>query len=209
VARYLVRLAVLAAIAALAIPAAAANAGGGLLGGLLPTLIGGNCGSDAPVFAPWADGSNYYFAGNGGFELGTSGWSFAGGAAVVPGNESYDIHSSSDSSSALIPAGGSISTSACYGLLYPSVRFFAQSVGDQPATIDVKVQAKSLLGVVSILDGGTFQVSGGWQPSPKLSTLLSALAAPLGTKSMILTVTVVSGTAQVDDLYIDPFLQQG
>lgn len=206
-ARYLVRLAVLAAIAALAIPAAAANAGGGLLGGLLPTLIGGNCGSDAPVFAPWSDRSDYYFAANGGFESGTSGWSFSGGAAVVPGNESYGVHSSSDSQSALIPAGGSVSTSACYGLLYPSVRFFVQSVGDQPATIDVRVQAKSLLGVVSILDGGTFRVSGGWQPSPKLSTLLSAIAAPLGTKSMSLQITVLSGTAQVDDLYIDPLVR--
>jgi hypothetical protein len=200
---------VLAAIAAIAIPAAAANAGGGLLGGLLPALIGGNCGSDAPVFAPWSDGSGYYFAGNGGFESGTSGWSFSGGAVVVPGNESYGVHSSSDSSSALVPAGGSISTSACYGLLYPSVRFFVQSVGDQPATVDVRVQAKSLLGIVSILDGGTFQVSGTWQPSPKLSTLLSAIAAPLGTKSMSLQITVLSGTAQVDDLYIDPLARQG
>lgn len=208
-ARYLVRFAVLAAIAAIAIPAATASAGGGLLGGLLPTLIGGNCGSDTPVFAPWSDASGYYFAGNGGFESGTSGWSFSGGATVVPGNETYDVHSSGDSKSALIPAGSSISTSACYGLLYPSVRFFVQSVGDQPATIDVRVQAKSLLGIVSILDGGTFQVSGGWQPSPKLSTLLSAIAAPLGTKSMSLQITVLSGTAQVDDLYIDPLARQG
>jgi hypothetical protein len=205
VARYLVRLAVLGAIAAIAIPVAAANAGGGLI----TTLIGGNCGSDAPVFAPWADASQYYFAPNGGFESGASGWSFTGGAAVVSGNESYDVHSSGDDQSALIPAGGSASTTVCYGLLYPSVRFFAQSVGDQPATIDVRVQTKSLLGLVSTLDGGTFQVSNGWQPSPKLSTLLSAIAAPLGMKAMSLQITVVSGTAQIDDLYVDPFVRMG
>jgi hypothetical protein len=205
VARYLVRLAVLGAIAAIAIPVAAANAGGGLI----TTLIGGNCGSDAPVFAPWADASQYYFAPNGGFESGASGWSFTGGAAVVSGNESYDVHSSGDDRSALIPAGGSASTTVCYGLLYPSVRFFAQSVGDQPATIDVRVQTKSLLGLVSTLDGGTFQVSNGWQPSPKLSTLLSAIAAPLGMKAMSLQITVVSGTAQIDDLYVDPFVRMG
>jgi hypothetical protein len=203
VARYLVRLAVLAAIAAIAIPAAAASAGGGLI----TTLIGGNCGSDSPVFAPWSDSAGYYFAGNGGFESGTAGWSFSGGAAVVPGNESYDVHSSADQSSALIPAGGSVSTTVCYGLVYPAVRFFVADAGDQPATVDVSVQTKGLLGVVSNLDGGTFQVSGGWQPSPKLSTLLSAIAAPLGTKSMTLTITVVSGAAQVDDLYVDPFVR--
>ena len=202
-ARYLVRLAVLGAIAAIAIPVAAANAGGGLI----TTLLGGGCGSDTPVFAPWADASQYYFAPNGGFESGASGWSFTGGAAVVGGNESYDVHSAGDDQSAIIPAGGSASTTVCYGLLYPSVRFFAQSVGDQPATIDVRVQTKSLLGIVSTLDGGTFQVSGGWQPTPKLSTLLSAIAAPLGAKSMSLQITVVSGTAQIDDLYVDPFLR--
>ncbi len=203
-ARYFVRLAVLAAIAAIAIPAATASAGGGLL----TTLLGGNCGSDTPVFAPWADASQYYFAPNGGFESGASGWSFSGGAAVVGGNESYDVHSSGDDQSALVPAGGSVSTTVCYGLLFPSVRFFTQSVGDQPATIDVKVQTKSLLGIVSTLDGGTFQVNGGWQPSPKLSTLLSAIAAPLGVKSMTLQITVLSGAAQVDDLYIDPLVRQ-
>lgn len=204
-ARYLVRLAVLAAIAAIAIPAASASAGGGLL----TTLIGGNCGSDTPVFAPWADASQYYFAPNGGFESGASGWSFTGGASVVAGNESYDVHASGDDQSALIPAGGSASTTVCYGVLYPSIRFFVQSVGDQPATVDVSVQTKSLLGVVSTLDGGTFRVDGGWQPSPKLSTLLSALAAPLGVKSMSLQITVLSGTAQVDDLYVDPFVRMG
>jgi hypothetical protein len=41
-----------------------------------------------------------------------------------------------------------------------------------------------------------------------LSTLFSALAAPLGTKSMQLQFTVESGTAQIDDLFVDPLLSQ-
>lgn len=202
-ARYLVRLAVLAALAAVAIPAATASADGGLLSGLL----GGDCGSTASVFAPWGDGADYYFAPNGGFESGSAGWSLAGGAAVSAGNESFAVHGAGDSQALAIPAGGSASTTVCYGLTYPGVRFFAESAGDGPATIHVRVVTRGLLGGLSTLDGGTFQVDGSWQPSPKLSTLFSALAAPLGTKAMTLEISVDSGSARIDDLYVDPFLR--
>jgi len=68
------------------------------------------------------------------------------------------------------------------------------------------VLAHSLLGVLSGLDGGTFTAGSQWSPSPKISTLFSALAAPLGSKSMELQFTVESGTAQIDDLFVDPLL---
>ena len=68
--------------------------------------------------------------------------------------------------------------------------------------------SRSLLGVLSVLDGGTFTVGQGWSPSPKTSTLFSALAAPLGSKSMTLQFTVEHGTAQIDDLFVDPFLSK-
>jgi hypothetical protein len=57
-----------------------------------------------------------------------------------------------------------------------------------------------------VLDGGTFTADEGWDPSPKVSTLFSALGAPLGSKTMQLQFTVESGTAQIDDLFVDPFL---
>ena len=155
-ARYLVRLALLAALAALAIPAAAARAGGGLL----PTLLGGNCGSDSAVFAPWGDHASYYFAPNGGFESGAAGWSLTGGSAVVAGNESYAVHGAGDAQSLSIPAGGTASTTVCYGLLYPDVRFFVADASAQPATVHVRIVTRSVLGILSTFDGGSFQVSG-------------------------------------------------
>lgn len=206
-ARYLTRLSLLAALVALAIPVAGAQAGGGLLGGLLGAVAGGNCGSTAPIFSSWGDAADYYFAPNGGFESGSAGWTLAGGAAVTSGSETFAVHSSGDANSLAIPAGGSAATTVCYGLTYPGARFFAESTGDGPATIHVRVVTRSLLGVLSTLDGGTFQVDGSWQPSPKLSTLFSALAAPLGTKSMTLEITVESGSVRIDDLYVDPFLR--
>jgi hypothetical protein len=46
-----------------------------------------------------------------------------------------------------------------------------------------------------VLDAGTFTAGTGWAPSPNVSTLFSALAAPLGTTSMQLQFTVESGSA--------------
>ncbi len=174
--------------------------------GLITSLIGGNCGATSTVFAPWSDSADYYFAQNGGFENGSAGWSLSGTASVVGGSDPFDL-SGNGSSSLQLGSGGSATINVCYGLTYPAIRFVAAGVNG-PATVHVRVLAHSLLGVLSVLDGGTFTVSPGWNATPKLSTLLSALAAPLGTKSMQLQISVDSGTAQIDDLYVDPFLSR-
>jgi hypothetical protein len=185
--------------------AALASTAGSAKAGLVTGLLGGGCGATAPVFAPWGDLSGYYFAPNGGFESGSSGWSLAGGAAVVTQSNEPWYLAGFGSHALSIPAGGRASISVCYGLTYPGARFFAAGVGGS-ATIHVRVISHSLLGVLSILDGGTFTAGSRWSPSPKISTLFSALAAPLGTKSMELQFTVESGTAQIDDLFVDPLL---
>jgi hypothetical protein len=173
--------------------------------GLIQGLIGGGCGPTVPVFAPWGDWAGYYFAPNGGFESGSAGWSLSGGAGVVTqGNEPWYL-AGFGSHALQIPAGGTASTTVCYGLTYPAVRFFVAGARGA-ATVHVRVVARSLLGVLSILDGGTFTAGTAWAPSPKISTLFSALASPLGTKSMQLQFTVEAGTAQIDDLFVDPLL---
>jgi hypothetical protein len=194
--RHTRRFTILVAVAALSAFAATAraHADGGLLGG--------NCGSGSQAFSAWGDPSSYYFPANGGFESGSSGWTLTGGAAVVSGNEAFNLHSSSDSHSLSIPAGGSASTSLCFGALYPALRFVDAGKG---ATVHVTVSAQNLLGVVSTLDGGTFAAGSNWAPSPKLSTLLSAITSPLGAKTMTLRISVSGAAAQIDDLYVDPF----
>jgi hypothetical protein len=191
----------------LAATAGTARAGGGLLGGLVGGLLGGNCGASAPVFAPWGDWSSYYFAPNGGFESGSKGWTLRGGANVVSGGEPWFL-SGFGSHSLQIPEGGSATMSVCYGVTTPSLRFLDDGVGG-PATVRVTVIPHSLLGILSIIDGGTFQTGSNWAPSPKISALGSALAAPLGTKSLELRFTVESGTANIDDLFVDPFAMKG
>ncbi|HZQ81593.1 MAG TPA: hypothetical protein VFB25_06425 [Gaiellaceae bacterium] len=192
---------------AVAVGAGFASTAGSAKAGLIQGLLGGNCGATLPYFLPWGDVSTYYFAPNGGFENGSAGWTLSGGAAVVPqANEPWYL-AGFGSNALQIPQGGSASINVCYGVTYPGIRFFASGV-DGDATIHVRVISHSLLGVLSVLDGGTFTASEGWQPSPKVSSLFSALAAPLGSKSMTLEFTVENGTAQIDDLFVDPFLSR-
>jgi hypothetical protein len=193
---------ILCAAAAISLSATAATA----RADLLPGLLGGNCGSTAPVFSPWGDRDAYYFAKNGGFESGSTGWTLSGGASVVSGGEPWNL-SGSGSHSLLVPTGGSAAINVCYGLTYPSIRFLVAGHG-APAVVHVRVIAHGLLGILSVLDGGRFTTGTTWAPSPKLSTLLSALSAPVGTKSLQLQFTVESGSANFDDLFIDPFLSK-
>ncbi|HUZ82636.1 MAG TPA: hypothetical protein VMU73_10370 [Gaiellaceae bacterium] len=195
----------MAVVLLIAATAAFVSTAGTAKAGLITGLVGGGCGATAPVFAPWGDWESYYLAPNGGFENGSAGWSLGGGAAVVAQQNEPWYVAGFGSHALSIPVGGSASISVCYGLTYPGVRFFASGSGGA-ATIHVRVVAHSLLGVLSVLDGGSFTVGSQWSPSPKISTLFSALAAPLGTKSMELQFTVESGTAQIDDLFVDPLL---
>jgi hypothetical protein len=181
---------------ALALAATAATARGGVRS-LLPS-----CGSTSQVFLPWSDFSPYYFAPNGGFENGTTGWTLAGAASVKSGNDPWKL-SGAGTHALQLGVGGSASINVCYGLTFPAIRFVAAGVNG-PAVVHVRIVAHSLLGILSTLDGGTFTVQSGWQAGAKLSTLFSAVAAPLGTKSMEIKISVDSGTAQIDDLYVDP-----
>jgi hypothetical protein len=180
---------------------------GGLLGNLTTSLIGGNCGATQAVFAPWGDTHQYYFTSNGGFESGSLGWTLAGGATVVTGNETASVHGAGDSHSLLIPSGGTATSPAiCFGLLNPGVRFFATS-NSGPATIHVKVIATGLLGVLSVLDGGTATVGTSWAPTPVFATTFSQLDVPVGTKTIQIQITS-TGNVQIDDIYIDPFVSR-
>jgi hypothetical protein len=170
-----------------------------------PALLGGNCGPTSQPFAPWNDSAAYYLAGNGGFES-TGGWTLSGGAAVVAGNESYYVHSKQDHAALLLPNGASATSGQlCFGLLNPGIRFFAMSPTGS-GTVRVQVVAYGLLGVLSVLDGGTVSAGKTWTPTPKLGTTLSQLNTLLGAKTIAIKLTAVSGSVEVDDLYIDPFL---
>lgn len=176
----------------------------GVVGSITTSLIGGNCGTTSTVFARWGDSHNYYLVPDGGFESGGTGWTLTDGARVVEGNESFHVHAASDTSSLLVPRGGSATSPAiCFGLLNPGVRLFATS-SSGPASVHVQLIARGLLGILSVLDGGSAPVGPAWAPTPVFSTTFSQLNVPVGTKTIQLVITA-TGNVQIDDLYIDPF----
>lgn len=174
---------------------------------LIQSLIGGGCGPTTNAFAQWGDSNSYYLATSGDFESGAPGWALSGGAQIVAGNEPFFLHSSTDSSSLLLPSGATATSPAvCFGLLNPGLRLLAVSPSGS-GSLHVQLVARGLLGVLSVIDGGTIQVGSTWAPTQVLSTLGSQLDVPVGTKTIQIVLTS-SGDVQVDDLYIDPWMDK-
>ena len=132
-------------------------------------------------FTSWGDAASYTLVPGGSFETGGLGWTLAGGARVVSGNESYYANSPSDSHSLALPAGSSATTPPfCVSLNRPTIRVFVANGGSSSSRLRVKVVYRSLFGVLGVLDGGTFSAGPKWNASP---IMLATLNAPLGTKS--------------------------
>lgn len=197
--RYLVLVAL--AAAAFSVPAASAGLIGNLLGGSCPT--GGS-----QVFAPWQDYASYLLAPNGGLELGTTGWSSSGGAAVVSGNEPF---LATGTHSLALPSGSSaLGPVVCLGQDQLFIRMFAKDAGGTDGGLRVRVIWYGLLNqVLGISDFATFGPGSQWSPTSKLNSS-GGLAVPLlpivgSTSARVQLTPIGSGSRwQIDDLYIDP-----
>jgi hypothetical protein len=184
----------MALLACLAIPADA---------GLVSTDSASYCDPySSTAFQAWGDESNYMLTPGGSFEEGTPSWKLSGGAKIVSGNEPFFIHSQKDRRSLYMPAGSSASTpTMCFAPGDWHMRF----VGGGSGQVKVTVTVNSLLGVVSVLDGGTVSNDGTWKPSPKVGLLLTNVTGLLTTKAISLRFTATSGASQIDDVYLDPW----
>ena len=160
------------------------------------------------MFAPWGDYRNYLLVPGGAFEAGTPAWALSGGAKVVAGNEPFYVRSNLDKNSLYLPNGSSaLSPTVCFGLGDWHARFFVRNVGSAQGRLKVDVTVKSLLGLVSLLDGGSISGTGVWAPSPDIGLTLTNLCSLLGVKAISFRFRPVgSGAAfQVDDVYLDPW----
>jgi hypothetical protein len=130
------------------------------------------------------------------------GWTLKGGAKVVSGNESFYLRSKTDSNSLYMPSGSTAtSPTMCFAAGDWHMRFVNKGSGQ----VKVNIMVNSLVGLVSVLDGGTVKAGSAWTPSPKVSLLLSNVGGLLTTKAISLRLTVSGGAMQVDDVYLDPF----
>jgi hypothetical protein len=194
------RLGLVVVAAALAVFAAAPSSGA--------STLASSCayGAASHPFVPWLDLASYTLVPGGSFEAGATGWTLAGGARVVSGNESFYAHSALDRYSLALPAGSSATTASfCVSLLRPTIRFFVANGGSSTSKLRVRVVFRGLLGVLGTFDGGTITAGPAWKPSP---VMLATLNAPLGTKSaqFVFTPADSSGAWRIDDLYVDPWV---
>ena len=189
----------LSLIAGLAVLAFAPHAGAGLL----PSCPG----SYGKPFAQWGDSASYTLVGDGAFEGGAAGWSLAGGAKVVPGNEPFYVHGAGESRSLLLPKGSSATSPAvCMVLGRPKARLFAMAPAGS-GSMRVDVLSRNLLGILSVIDGGVVTAGSQWQPTQPLSLLGSNLGSALWATWVQLRFRPMDdATLAIDDVYVDPWV---
>jgi hypothetical protein len=158
-------------------------------------------------FLPFGDVASYVLAPGGTFD-GASGWSLANGAAVVSGNEPFALSGGEgESKSLLLPAGSSAaSPPLCVGVLHPTIRFVVRS-SSPVAVLRLEVLFKDVFGQLQSLEFARISATSAWFPTAPLLFLANA-TAPLasdGNTAVAFRFTALSGTWQMDDVYVDPY----
>jgi len=160
-------------------------------------------------FLPWGDSNLYKLVPGGDFEGSLSGWTLTGGATRVAGSETFAATGSGGNSSISLPAGGSIqSPYTCVDYAYPTFRFFARNNGALSTVAVSVVYKEPLLGAVAV-PIGVVALNGSWAPSAPMLTLaeVQGVVNTLlmgGTPQVALRFTAVTGSSQIDDVYVDP-----
>lgn len=168
------------------------------------------------AFAQFGDPWWYALEPDGGFEHGASGWTLSGGAAVVPGNESFSV-SGPGTHSLSLPAGSSAtSPPMCVGLLDTRMRLFVENGG--AARSGLRVEAiysggfGALLGglgrTLGVSDEAYERAGAAWQPTAPVDLLGGTL--PLFTQSVRFRFTPLGagGNWRIDDVYLDPLMHR-
>jgi hypothetical protein len=171
-------------------------------------LISTGACDNSPLIQPfvhWGDAQPYKLVPGGDFEGNLSGWTLTGGAHKVAGSEPYAATGSAGASSLYLPAGATgQSPFACVNAGYPAFRFFARN-GGLASTVLVQVLYQNpILGLVPI-PVGVVVLSGSWQPTLRMLTAsLVGGALSGGTARVALRFTALTGSSQIDDVYVDP-----
>lgn len=160
------------------------------------------------AFAAWHDNKSYVLTQNGGLEDGDTGWTLAGGAAAVEGNESFALGGAADHQSLSLPAGSSATTPAnCVSQHDGIFRAFARTDGGSHARLKVEVVYLDGKGKKRSRVAGKLRAGQDWQPTKKLSV---ALGRAKGKGKMALAhvafrfTPIGAGSWQLDDVYLDP-----
>jgi hypothetical protein len=156
-------------------------------------------------FAQFGDGSLYKLAPGGDFEGSLTGWSLSGGAAVVAGSEPFKATGTPGARSLRLSAGASAQSPwTCVNAAYPTFRFFARN-STLLSTVLVQVVYRNLLGLQVAVPVGAVALSTSWAPTlPMLTTSALPAAVANGTAQIALRFTELTGSSQIDDVFVDP-----
>ena len=167
----------------------------------------GNCANQslAQAFLPWADVADYTLDPGGDFESGSD-WSLSGGAAVVSGNEPFNVGSATDSSSLSLPAGASATSDPiCVGIGHPDVRLFAKS-SNAGGALRAEVLFEDAYGNLLSAPIGVVSAGGFWAPTAPLPIVANLLPLlPNAMTPVEFRFTASGGSFQIDDVYVDPY----
>ena len=196
---------------------AAYTAAGAAAGRYAPTAnsAASVCPSQTMVqpFQRWSDSGSYFLAPGGAFEGTLTGWTAAGGAKIVAGNESYYVNSSKDKSSLYLPNGSkATSPSICVTTSTPDLRLFVLNTGSASATLNVNMTYTNNKGATSTVTVASLTGKSAWSPSPQVLFLqnITPLLNSNGQTWVTFTFAPVgtSGHWQIDDFYVDPLKHQ-
>jgi hypothetical protein len=162
-------------------------------------------------FLPWLDPMYYALAPNGGLESGTDEWTLSADAAVVSGNETYQVGGPGDGHSLLLPASSSATTTPmCVTMLDPTLRLFVFNTGAQRSNLKVEVLYVDAFGkarsdTIALVSGTRT-----WKATVPLLFRAQLTHPPLitdGTTSVAFRFTPLgtNGDWKIDDVFVDPF----
>jgi hypothetical protein len=157
-------------------------------------------------FGPWQDFADYFLAPDGGLENGAAGWDLGTGAAVVDGNEPFQVAGAGDTKSlSLAPDGSATTAAVCVGVEHRTMRFFARARGAGVLHVDAvyakRTDKEKSVRLASIAATST------WAPTPIVPMVVNEIAADYANALPVsLRFTVRGeGSWQIDDVFVDPY----
>jgi hypothetical protein len=205
--RPLLRTAIAAVTATVALAAGASTASAGALVASAPS-----CDDQAmsKTFLPWLDVADYTALAGGDFEGAGDGWSMTGDAEIANGNEPWRVGAASDSHSLSLEAGASATSPVmCVGITHPTVRFFAkrQSGGWMSlSTLRVDVLFETANGTIASLQVGSVLNGGSWQATSPMLVMANLLPLLPGERTPVaFRFTAQGADWSVDDVWVDPY----
>ena|SRR5688572_16893639 len=160
-------------------------------------------------FLQWSDSANYFLAPGGAFETGAEGWTLSDGAAVVDGNEPWNVHGAGDAFSLSLPAGSSATSRAmCVGIAEPTLRFFARrDSAAQGSNLKVEVLYEDADGNPKALPIQQVNNQGEWWVTKQAAIVVNWMTLQSGERTAVAFrfTPQTAGTWRIDDVYVDPW----